>query len=71
MLTFNDNGFGILKYGVGCSDLHNNGVDSFGGERVRDTALQGDQRLQKQNLCLILSITLFKNALFSSHTCNN
>lgn len=66
MLTFNDNGFGILKYGVGCGDLDNNGVDSFSGECVRDTALQGDQRLQQQKLRLILSITLFKK----SYTCN-
>lgn len=42
MLTFNYNGFGILKYGVGCGYLDNNGVDSFSGECVGDTAFQGD-----------------------------
>lgn len=56
MLTFNYNGFCILKYGVGCSYLNNNGVDSFSGERVRDTAFQGDQRLQQQKLHVIHGI---------------
>lgn len=42
MLTFNYNGFRILKYGVGCGYLDNNDVDSFSEECVRDAAFQGD-----------------------------
>lgn len=42
MFTFNNNGLGILKYGVGRSYLDNDGVDSFSGKCVGDTAFQGD-----------------------------
>lgn len=50
MPTFDYDGFGILKYEVGCGNVDNNGVDAFSGECVRDAAFQCDQRLHQQKL---------------------